>query len=91
MVKEHMNVEKVLGVSMLCSMPGWGDMLAKLPRKASDFVLETLDAVSRLLPCMSDVLVVRCVRETRSGTARMELLYGLLKTIELKVRESVIF
>jgi SAM-dependent methyltransferase len=62
MVKEHMNVQKVVGISMLCSMPGWGDMLAKLPRNASDFVLKTLDAVSRLLPCISDVLVVRCVR-----------------------------
>jgi hypothetical protein len=70
MVKEHMNVEKVTGISMLCSMPGWGDMLAKLPRKAACFVLETLDAASRLLPCMSDVLVVRCVPKTQSLVSR---------------------
>jgi SAM-dependent methyltransferase len=59
MVKEHMKVDKVLGVSMLCSMPGWGDMLAKLPRGTSTFMLRMLDGLSRLLPCMSDVIVVR--------------------------------
>jgi SAM-dependent methyltransferase len=59
MVKEHMKVDKVLGVSMLCSTPGWGDMLAKLPRGTSAFVLSTLDSISRLFPCMSDVIVVR--------------------------------
>jgi SAM-dependent methyltransferase len=59
MVKEQMKVDKVLGVSMLCSMPGWGDMLAKLPCSTSAFVLKTLDSISRLLPCMSDVIVVR--------------------------------
>ena len=59
MVKGHMKVDKVLGVSMLCSTPGWGDMLAKLPQGTSAFVLGTLDNISRLLPCMSDVIVVR--------------------------------
>ena len=59
MVKEHMKVDKVLGVSMLCSMPGWGDMLAKLPLSTSAFVLGTLDSISRLLPSMSDVIVVK--------------------------------
>jgi len=61
MVKEHLEVDKVLGVSMLCSMPGWGDMLARLPRNVSGFLLRMLDAISRLLPGISDVIIVRCM------------------------------
>ncbi|MCX6006780.1 MAG: hypothetical protein NTZ34_05910 [Chloroflexi bacterium] len=37
----------------------WGDILAKLPRGTSAFVLGTLDSMSHLLPCMSDVIVIR--------------------------------
>ena len=57
----HMKVEKVTGVSMLCCMPGWGDMLSCLPRKLYWFLLVTLDSIARLLPCLSDVIVLRCV------------------------------
>lgn len=28
MTRKYMRVQKILGVSMLCSMPGWGDMLS---------------------------------------------------------------
>jgi len=61
MVKEHLEVDKVVGVSMLCSMPGWGDMLARLPRKFSGFLLRMLDAVSRVFPGISDVIIVKCM------------------------------
>ncbi|MBN1374990.1 MAG: methyltransferase domain-containing protein [Dehalococcoidia bacterium] len=63
MLKEYLVVDKILGVSMLCSMPGWGDFLAGLPRKVTELLLKLLDALSRLLPCISDVVVVRCVAD----------------------------
>lgn len=56
----HMKVEKVTGVSMLCCMPGWGDMLSGLPRRLCSFLLITLDGIARLIPGLSDVIVLRC-------------------------------
>jgi hypothetical protein len=32
-----------------------------LPRKVSGFMLRMLDAVSRVLPGISDVIIVRCM------------------------------
>lgn len=61
MLKEHLVADKVLGVSMLCSMPGWGDFLSILPQRVSGFLLRILDVLSRLLPCISDVVVVKCL------------------------------
>jgi SAM-dependent methyltransferase len=65
MVKGHLEIDEVLGVSMFCSMPGWGDLLARLPRKVSGFMLRMLDAVSRVLPGISDVIIVRCMPRQR--------------------------
>lgn len=61
MVRGYMEVDKVLGISMLCSMPGWGDILSKLPRTVANSLLRTLDAASRWLPGISDVIIVRCI------------------------------
>ena len=58
---QYMTVEKVTGVSMLCCMPVWGDMLSNLPRTVCRFLLITLDCVARLFPCLSDVIVLKCV------------------------------
>jgi SAM-dependent methyltransferase len=63
MVRKHMRVEEILGVSMLCSMPGWGDMLSTFPRVLSDKVLGSLDCVSRYLPFLSDVIILKCTRK----------------------------
>ena len=57
----HMKVEKVTGVSMLCCMPGWGDMLSNLPQRLCRLLLISLDGIARLLPGLSDVIVLRCV------------------------------
>ena len=62
MLHRYLKVDKVTGISMLCSTPGWGDMLGRLPRKMSDAVLKLLDDVSGALPCLSDVLIIRCIR-----------------------------
>lgn len=56
----YMRVEKVTGVSMLCCTPGWGDLLSRLPRGLCRFLLVTLDGAARLLPGLSDVIVLRC-------------------------------
>jgi len=58
---QHMKVEKVTGVSMLCCVPGWGDFLAALPAGTAGSMLRTLDAAARLVPWLSDVIVLRCV------------------------------
>ncbi len=63
MAASHMKVEKILGVSMLCSMPGWGDMLSKFPRSVSARILIVLDWLSRRLPSLSDVIILRCTRK----------------------------
>jgi hypothetical protein len=55
-----MKVAKVTGVSMLCCVPGWGDFLSNMPRRLCSFLLITLDGIARLLPWLSDVLVIRC-------------------------------
>ena len=60
MANRYMRVEKVTGVSMLCCVPGWGDMLSMLPRRLCRFLLITLDGIARLLPGLSDVIVLRC-------------------------------
>jgi len=61
MANRHMRVDKVTGVSMLCCTPGWGDMLAALPAGLTRTIVLSLDRVSRALPMLSDVIVIRCV------------------------------
>lgn len=60
LANQYMKVEKVTGVSMLCCVPGWGDMLSGLPRGLCRFLLVTLDGIARLLPCLCDVIVLKC-------------------------------
>jgi hypothetical protein len=66
LANQHMKVEKVTGVSMLCCVPGWGDLLSGLPRWLYWFLLVTLDGIARLLPCLSDVIVLRCVPDLQN-------------------------
>jgi SAM-dependent methyltransferase len=60
MARKYMRVQKILGVSMLCSMPGWGDMLSTFPRAVSDRILSGLDRLSHYLPVLSDVIILKC-------------------------------
>ena len=57
---QYMVVEKVTGVSMLCCTPGWGDLLAWLPAGLAKSILRTADAGARLLPRLSDVIILKC-------------------------------
>jgi SAM-dependent methyltransferase len=60
MASKYMIVEKVIGVSLLCCMPGWGTGLAKLPKQMSDRLLAASDRIAQLLPRVSDVIILRC-------------------------------
>lgn len=60
MTKRYLKMEKIIGVSLLCCMPGWGNMLSIFPATISGFVLVALDRLSHFLPCLSDVVIIRC-------------------------------
>jgi ubiquinone/menaquinone biosynthesis C-methylase UbiE len=64
---QHMKVEKVTGVSLLCCTPGWGDLLARLPAGLAKSILRTADAAARLLPWLSDVIVLKCAPAIRAA------------------------
>ena len=54
----HLKIERVMGVSVLCCTPGWGDMLARLPKRISGFILTWLDRVAISKPEISDVVIL---------------------------------
>jgi len=57
---EVLEVEKVVGVSLLFGVPWWGLFLARLPQKVSLAILKSLDKLARYQPWLSDVIVMRC-------------------------------
>lgn len=62
---ECLEVEQVSGVSLLFGLPWWGMFLSKVPAKVSLAILNSLDKVARVLPWLSDVIVVTC--RTKKG------------------------
>ena len=46
------------GVSMGWGMPGWAGLLEKLPQGVAAWCVQAFDAVARLAPVLSDVIVV---------------------------------
>ncbi len=52
-----LELRKCLGVSLLWLFPGWGSFLDKLPRGLAYATLKTADAIARLAPGMSDVVI----------------------------------
>jgi SAM-dependent methyltransferase len=63
LLKEVVQIEKMLGISLLWGFSYWGLLLSKLPRKLSESVLKVLDRMAGCLPSLSDVIVVRCYRD----------------------------
>ncbi len=47
------------GLSLFWSLPHWGDLLDKLPKKISDFLLNFLDFIARKVPIISDIIIFR--------------------------------
>lgn len=47
------------GLSLFWSFPHWGDLLDKLPKKATYFLLNLLDFIARKVPVISDIIIFR--------------------------------
>jgi len=60
MISDHFEVEECIGVSLLWGLPLWGRLLAKLPVSVSGTLLKIVDRISRRVPALSDVIVLRC-------------------------------
>ena len=60
LVDNCLDVEQAWGVSLLFGLPWWGLFLAKFPKSLSFAVLRLLDSIARHIPCLSDVVVLRC-------------------------------
>jgi len=47
------------GLSLFWSLPHWGKLLDKLPKRMSYIMLNTLDLIARKLPAISDIIIFR--------------------------------
>jgi SAM-dependent methyltransferase len=52
-----LKLRKCFGVSLLWLFPGWGSFLDKLPHALAYNILRTADAIARVTPSMSDVII----------------------------------
>jgi SAM-dependent methyltransferase len=55
---EYLDVELVEGISMAWGMPGWSRTVSRLPAALAQPTLAGLDRMARLLPGLSDVVVL---------------------------------
>ena len=69
MAGNYLEVEEAIGVSLLFGLPWWGSFLAKCPRSISLAILTALDRAARLLPSLSDVVILTCRPKTRGLTS----------------------
>ncbi|MEM4447531.1 MAG: class I SAM-dependent methyltransferase [Candidatus Jordarchaeales archaeon] len=53
------------GLSLFWSFPHWGKLLGKMPKKAADTILNTLDTIARKLPTISDIIIFKGQPEKR--------------------------
>jgi SAM-dependent methyltransferase len=58
-VKDHFEIKKIRGLSLLWTAPYWGKILSLLPGWASSAVLRLCDWGARLFPSLSDVLIIK--------------------------------
>lgn len=59
LVEHHFEVKKTTGVSLLWTAPYWGKILSMLPRWVSTAILTSLDGIARIVPSLSDVIVIK--------------------------------
>lgn len=59
MASRDFKVVQLRGLSLLWTAPYWGKALAMLPRWGSAAILTLLDRIARLLPWLSDVIIVK--------------------------------
>ena len=53
---QYLELDRVVGTSMLFGVPGWGALLRRLPERRARGLVLTLDRVSRRVPGLADVL-----------------------------------
>ena len=68
---KHVDVESVQGISIGWGLPGWVNVVCRLPKPVAMVMLRGLDAIARQWPTLSDVIVVvgRPRREESSVSA----------------------
>ncbi len=54
-----LKADHVEGLSLLWSFPHWGDLLDRMPKKISDFILNLLDSIAKRIPVISDIIIFR--------------------------------
>ena len=59
-VKQHFEIKKTKGISLLFGLPLWGSFLSRLPRPVSYTLLKTLDKMARPCPSLADVILMKC-------------------------------
>jgi ubiquinone/menaquinone biosynthesis C-methylase UbiE len=60
LVKQHFEVRKAKGISLLFGLPLWGSFLSRLPHSVSYSLLKTLDKLARPFPSLADVILLKC-------------------------------
>lgn len=60
LMKQHFDIRKTKGISLLFGVPLLGNILARLPRSISYSILRGLDRLARPFPSLADVILMRC-------------------------------
>jgi SAM-dependent methyltransferase len=60
LVKQHFEIKKTKGISLLFGLPLWGSFLSRLPHSISYALLKTLDKLARPFPSLADVILMKC-------------------------------
>lgn len=58
LVRRHLQVECIQGVSLLWGSPHWSNLLQKIPRSSALILLRFLDRIASWNPTWSDVLII---------------------------------
>jgi len=60
LLSPHFKIEQSIGISLFFGCPGWGRLLARLPKGFSYSVLNVLDKLARPFPSLSDGILIKC-------------------------------
>jgi ubiquinone/menaquinone biosynthesis C-methylase UbiE len=60
LVKQHFEIKKTKGISLLFGLPLWGSFLSRLPHSVSYATLKVLDKLARPFPSLADVILMKC-------------------------------
>jgi len=60
LVKQHFEIKKTKGISLLFGLPLWGSFLSRLPNSVARAILKILDKLARRFPSLADVILMKC-------------------------------